>query len=308
MNPEHGAVAFLGLGKMGRPMSARLAAAGYAVRGFDADPRIREEVRALGTVEIAGSAAEAADGARIVVLMLPGSDAVAAVLVEKDRLLDRLADGSLVIDMSSSEPMRTRVMAETAGRRAVRYLDAPVSGGVSGAERGTLTIMAGGDAPDLDEATPLFAALGSRVVRCGGHGAGHAVKALNNLMSATHLLVTSEAMLVAQAFDLDPATVLDAVNAASGRSGSTENKWPNFVLTERYDSGFSLALMVKDMTIALNLAAATGAPARLGGAALDLWREAGGDLPDSADHTEIVRWLQGIGSGQASPAETHSAG
>jgi 3-hydroxyisobutyrate dehydrogenase len=238
-----------------------------------------------------------------VVLMLPGSDAVAAVLEEKDRLLERLAAGTLVIDMSSSEPMRTRALAKAAGRRAVSYVDAPVSGGIVGAERGTLTIMAGGDASDLDEAAPLFAALGSRVVRCGGHGAGHAVKALNNLMSATHLLVTSEAMLVARAFDLDPATVLDAVNTASGRSGSTENKWPNFVLTERYDSGFSLALMVKDMTIALSLAAATGTPTRLSGAALELWREAGRELPSSADHTEIVRWLEDLESGQASPAE-----
>jgi 3-hydroxyisobutyrate dehydrogenase len=303
MSPEQSTVAFLGLGKMGRPMSARLAAAGYAVRGFDADARIRDEVRALSTVEVADSAAEAADAARIVVLMLPGSDAVAAVLEEKDRLLDRLTAGTMVIDMSSSEPMRTRAMAEAAARRAVRYLDAPVSGGVSGAERGTLTIMVGGDPADLDEAASLFAALGSRVVRCGGHGAGHAVKALNNLMSATHLLVTSEAMLAARAFGLDPATILDAVNTSSGRSGSTENKWPNFVLTERYDSGFSLALMVKDMTIALNLAAATGASARLSGAALDLWREADRDLPASADHTEIVRWLQARGSGQTSSAE-----
>jgi 3-hydroxyisobutyrate dehydrogenase len=123
-------------------------------------------------------------------------------------------------------------------------------------------------------------------------GAGDAVKALNNLMSATHLLVTSEAMEAARRFGLDAATVLDVVNTSSGRSGSTQNKWPNFILPETYDSGFGLRLMLKDMRIALSLAESLGAPRELSRRAVDLWDEAAQALDPAADHTEVARWLR----------------
>jgi 3-hydroxyisobutyrate dehydrogenase len=134
--------------------------------------------------------------------------------------------------------------------------------------------------------------MGSRVRHCGPVGAGHAVKALNNLMSATHLLVTSEAMIAAMEFGLDPSTVLDIVNSSSGRSGSTETKWPRFVLPETYDSGFGLQLMLKDARIALDLMRSAGVPADLSSASVELWAQAADDLDPAADHTEIARWLQ----------------
>jgi 3-hydroxyisobutyrate dehydrogenase len=123
-------------------------------------------------------------------------------------------------------------------------------------------------------------------------GAGHAIKALNNLMSAAHLLASSEAMLAGQAFGLDPKVMLDIVNTSSGRSGSTENKWPNYILPGRFDSGFSIAFMVKDMKIALQLADAAGTPAPLSRAAVAAWSTADAEMPAGADHTEIARWLQ----------------
>jgi 3-hydroxyisobutyrate dehydrogenase len=120
-------------------------------------------------------------------------------------------------------------------------------------------------------------------------GAGHAVKALNNLLSATHLLATCEAMAAAAEFGLDVPTVLDAINTSSGRSGSTENKWPNYIVPRTFDSGFSLRLMLKDIRIALGLATAAGTPATLSALAVDQWSQAASALPETADHTEIAR-------------------
>lgn len=288
--PDATVVGFVGLGNMGKPMTANLAAAGYRVRGYDVVP----EVAALAAgpdVDVVDSLTGVAAGAGTVILMLPNSDVVEHVLLAGG-LLAALADGTVLIDMSSSEPARTRTLAAAAAERGIVYLDAPVSGGVTGARKGSLTVMAGGPADAVAAATPLLSTMGAKVIHCGQVGAGDAVKALNNLMSATHLLVSSEAILAGRAFGVDPAVLLDVVNGSSGRSGSTENKWPNFVLPGTYDSGFGLRLMTKDMRIALDLERATGVPARLSEVAVALWSQAEQALPPDADHTEIVRWLE----------------
>jgi 3-hydroxyisobutyrate dehydrogenase len=199
--------------------------------------------------------------------------------------------GAVVVDMSSSQPAATRSLALAANERGVALVDAPVSGGVSGAERGSLTIMVGGPAAEVRRVRPLLDVLGARVLHVGDVAAGHAVKALNNLLSATHLLATSEAMTAAAAFGLDVSVVLDAINTSSGRSGSTENKWPNFIVPGTFDSGFTLRLLLKDIRIALGIAESAGTQARLSAAAVELWAEAADGLPADADHTEIARWL-----------------
>jgi 3-hydroxyisobutyrate dehydrogenase len=187
--------------------------------------------------------------------------------------------------------LRTRLLAERLAKMGVSLVDAPVSGGVAGAVAGTLTVMVGGSDDVVEHVRPVLEHLGNPV-HAGPVGAGHAVKALNNLLSATHLLVTSEAMIVGQRFGLDPNVMLSIFNASSGRSGSTQNKWPNFVLTKTYDSGFGLRLMLKDMRIAVQLSEQTGAPSELGADAAELWSRAADALPESADHTEIARWLK----------------
>jgi 3-hydroxyisobutyrate dehydrogenase len=285
-------VGFVGLGRMGTPMVRRLAAAGVAVRGHDTVPR----PELAGVVTLVDPVSAVADP--IVILMLPDSDAVAAVL-HGAGLLDALAPGTVLVDMGSSEPLRTRELAAQAAERGVVLVDAPVSGGVSGATAGTMTIMVGGPDDAVGALQPLLAVLG-RVRHVGPVGAGHALKALNNLMSAAHLLASSEALLAGQRFGLDPAVMLEAVNGSSGRSGSTENKWPNFVLPATFDSGFALALMVKDIRIALGLLRATGVPSAHAARTVELWTEAAAALGSGADHTEVVRWLQqtsGQGSG-----------
>ena len=284
------AVGFAGLGRMGWPMAARLAAAGYRVTGYDISRAAREAWAAETGSPVAADPAEAAAGSAAVVLMVPDSAAVCD-LIGQPGFLGALAPGSVVVDMSSSVPQVTRELAVTVAASGAAMVDAPVSGGVTGARQGTLTVMAGGAPGDVSRVRPLLDVLGSRVLHVGDAGAGHAVKALNNLLSATHLLVTSEAMAAAARLGLDIPTVLDAINTSSGRSGSTENKWPNYIVPRSFASGFSLSLLLKDMRIALDLVESAGLPSHLSAAAVATWAEAAASLPADADHTEIARWL-----------------
>ena len=285
-------VGFVGLGNMGEPMVRRLATAGYEVRAYDVADQARARLSGTAGVTVTKTPAEVAEGADAVILMLPDSNVVEQVLLD-DGLLDRVRPPTLVADMSSSEPARTRALAERAASRGITLVDAPVSGGVVGARTGSLTIMTGGPADALEVLGPVLGVLGARTVHAGDiPGAGHAIKALNNLMSAAHLLASSEAMLAGRAFGLDPAVMLDIVNTSSGRSGSTQNKWPNYILPGTFDSGFSIAFMVKDMKIAVQLAEAAGTPAPLSRAAVAAWATADAEMPAGADHTEIARWLE----------------
>lgn len=286
-------VGFVGLGHMGAPMTRRLAEAGVAVRGYDINADARTALTDLPLATAVDCVTDAARGADMVILMLPDSAAVEKVILDAG-LLAAVRPQTLLIDMSSSEPTATRALAEQATKSGRILIDAPVSGGVRGAETGQLTIMVGGPEPVVRRARPVLEILGSRIVHAGPVGAGHAIKALNNLMSAIHLLGTSEAMLIGRAFGLDPTVMLDIVNGSTGRSWSTQTKWPDFVLNRSYASGFGLNLMVKDMRTALTLANRTGTPAHLSAAAVDLWTQAARTLSADADHTEIVRWLETV--------------
>jgi 3-hydroxyisobutyrate dehydrogenase len=281
-------VGFIGLGNMGRPMALRLVRAGYEVRAYDLVQEAREALRAAGAVA-AESAAHAATGAKVVILMLPNSSVVRDVVTDAE-FMQALDADALVVDMSSGEPAVTRELAAHLADRGIRMIDAPVSGGVSGAKNGTLTIMAAGTAEEVEVARPLLEVLG-KVFAVGPVGSGHALKAFNNLLSATHLWATGEVMAAGERFGLDPDVMLSVFNASSGRSGSTEAKWPRFVRSGSFDSGFSLQLMIKDMRIAMDLCAKEGVPARLGQRALEVWEQAGAELDPGADHTEIARWL-----------------
>jgi 3-hydroxyisobutyrate dehydrogenase len=283
-------VAFIGLGRMGLPMAGRLLAAGYRVSGHDAAEAALAAFADLEGAVAAGSAQEAAAGADAVVLMLPSSSVVDAVLVGGG-LLDALDPGVALIDMSSSEPLATRALAQRASERGIELIDAPVSGGVRGAIDGTLTIIVGGSDQAVAECRPLLEALGATIRHVGPVGCGHALKALNNLLSAVHLLASCEALAIGRSFGLDPQVLVETINVSTGRSASTERKLPQFILTESYDAGFALTLMVKDMGIAVSLAEQLGIEPDLGARALELWQQAAGALDAGADHTEIARWV-----------------
>ena len=297
-------IGFVGLGRMGVPMATHLADAGYLVAGHDISDEARQRVKdAAPAVKVPGTLAAVARDADAVILMLPDSKIIKQVTGEQG-LLAAMPEGCLLIDMSSSEPAATERLARQASTREIAVIGAPVSGGVIGAIRASLTIMAGGAQSAVQRAWPILEIIGSRVLHVGTQpGAGHALKALNNLLSAIHLLATSEAMVAGQRFGLDPAMMLDAINTSSGRSGSTENKWPNYVLTGAYDSGFSAGLLVKDMLIGLSVEKEFGTGSRMAEIATEMWRRAATWLPAGADHTEIVRWLENTREGDGEWAE-----
>ena len=283
-------IGFVGLGNMGTPMTRQLIAAGFAVRGYDIDPAAVARLVDAGGVG-AGNAIAVAAASDVVILMLPDSGTVETVL-RHPGMVGSLRPGAIVVDMSSSEPVRTQALAAELAERGQLLVDAPVSGGVARAVTGKLTIMAGGDPAVIERLGPVLSALGE-VTRVGDVGAGHALKALNNLLSATHLLATSAAVRTGKQFGLDPEVMLEVINRSSGQSASSQNKLPRFILSGTYDSGFGLRLMVKDMKIAVGLSRELGCEDPLGEKAVALWASAAEQLPAQADHTEIARWVQG---------------
>lgn len=280
-------IAFIGLGNMGSPMTTRLLAAGYEVHGFDVAEAARQRFAEIGGTP-AASAVEAVDGADVIITMLPNSDIVEAVVGE---VLPSVKPGALFVDMSSSEPLRTRELQATVENAGARLIDAPVSGGVKGATEGTLAIMVGGPVELFEDAQPVLAALG-KPTHVGAIGAGHALKAINNLMSAIHLWGSSEAMLTGIEYGLDPNIMLEVINASSGRSGSTQYKWPTFIVPETYNAGFGASLMLKDMKIATGLAHSLGTPSTLSDVAVAHWTKAVADLEPGSDHTAVAKWLR----------------
>jgi len=273
---------------MGLPMSRRLLAAGYDVTGVDPSADARAAFAAGGKA----SDAPQADAMRdVVVTMLPNGRIVQDVLTGPNGCAARLPAGAVVIDMSSSAPTDTLALAAQLAKLGVALVDAPVSGGVKRAVDGSLAIMAGGAAADVERVRPILEAMGKSVFATGPTGSGHAMKALNNFVSAAGLIAACEALLVGRNFGLAPETVVDVLNASTGRNNSTEVKMKPFVISEAFNSGFSLALMAKDLRIAADLADHLKLDAREMSFVADFWSRAKDALPVSADHTEIYRFI-----------------
>jgi 3-hydroxyisobutyrate dehydrogenase len=258
-------------------MAANLARAGFAVQSFDLNDK--------GNCR---SIREAAAGAQALVTMLPDGNAVREAVLEA---LPALSPGCVVIDMSSSDPASTRALAPALKARGVEIVDAPVSGAIAKAKDATLAIMIGGETDVVQRVRLVLQAMGKDLFHVGPLGAGHAVKALNNYLGAAGTLAGFEALLVAQAFGLEPRAMLEAINASTGKNSTTERKIPQQVLTGAFASGFKLALMAKDVGIAAALAHDLGVEAPYLKTTLRLWRDAAKRLPRGADHTEIYRYL-----------------
>src|SRR5262249_40449605 len=288
-------VGLVGLGNMGRPMATRIHAAGLPLTVHDARTEVARDVAAACAAVAAPSLAALAAASDVVVTMLPdGATVRRAVLGPGDCLADGLAAGGAGGAAGAAAPTGTRAVGEALAARGVGMLDAPVSGGVRRAIDGTLTVMVGGDPALAARCEALFDAVGTQRFACGPLGAGHAMKALNNLVSAAGLLAAGEALLVGRRFGLDPARMLEVLNASTGRNHATEHKLAQFVLSRRFDAGFSVALMVKDLGTALELAGETGTPAAFAAECRVLWSRAAEALGSGADHTEIVRWLETV--------------
>jgi len=281
-------IAFIGLGMMGQPMAHLLHAAGHPLVVKDAHPEAEAQFAAshAGTVVATDNAAYA--GCDVVITMLPNSDIVDAVVAD---LAPHLRAGACVVEMSSADPIRTRALAASLHGRGIALIDAPVSGGVKKAVNGTLAIMVGGDPEDFARQRPVLEVMGKAISYVGPVGAGHALKALNNYVSAAALIATAEAIHVGAAFGIDAATIVDVINASTGKNNTTENKAHQFMLNQAFNSGFSLALQAKDVGIAAGLGRSLQVPMDLAQKVYAMTADASAALGPRADHTELYRFV-----------------
>jgi 3-hydroxyisobutyrate dehydrogenase len=281
-------VGFVGLGAMGAHMVARLIDAGHDLAVFDTRAEAMAPHVARGA-RACESAAAVADAAGTVLVSLPTPDVVRAVAGE-------LAGGGALrayVDLSTTGPQVAAEVAAALGAAGVACLDAPVSGGVAGAQAGTLTIMAAGDEALFERLRPLLEALGRNVVLVGSEpGQGQLAKVLNNLLSASAIAITGEALALGVHEGLSASTLLDVFNSSSGRNTASADKFPKHVLPRTFGAGFRLELMDKDVQLCLAEARRRQVPMALGGAVGDLWARAAASAADGADCTEIVRMLE----------------
>ena len=282
-------IAFAGIGNMGWPMAANLVKAGFEVTVCDVVPGRAASFATETGAKAAATPAEAASGADCVVMIVPTSKQVGEAV---EAMLPSLKPGMLVIDMTSGQPGRTREIAAMLEGHGVAMIDCPVSGGVPRAKSGQLAIMVGGPDAEIDRAEPVLKAMGTSVYRCGDIGAGQAMKALNNLVSAGGYLIGIEALLIGQRFGLDPTTMVDVLNASSGMNNSTQKKFKEYVLSRRFDAGFGLDLMVKDLSIALEVGRETTTPAPFSALCREMWLAAATTLGPGVDHTAVAKMLE----------------
>lgn len=286
-------LAFIGVGRMGDPMAARLLRSGFDVAVYDRDPlRLAAFVAEHGG-RAASSPADAGAGADAVITMLPHGGVVRQALVGPDGIAAALAPDSVVVDMGSSDPEDTRATGAELARRGLRLVDAPVMGGVAFARNASLDILAGGDPADVAHCEPVLAALGRRIYRCGPLGAGHTLKAIANFINAATFSAVLEGMAVGRKAGLDTALMAEALTAlCAGRQHPLEKKVVPHVLTRTYGTGMALGLIAKDLRIAVGLAERNGAAAPIARCVASIWSEAGELCGGNADQAEIVTYWE----------------
>ena len=285
-------VAFLGLGAIGAPMAQHLALDPFELTVWN---RTREKAYAFASAyraKVAATPAEAAAGADIIVTCLPSSREVEALLDGDAGLLAGVDSGALFLDCTSGDPATSREIASRLATRDVAFVDAPVSGGVKGAVAGTLTVMCGGDEKAIERAMPVLQAFGKRIVRCGGVGTGHAVKAMNQALLAIHIWSAGEALASLAKLGVDAGVAHDVINGSSGRSNSSENLFPERVIGRKYPRTFKIALLDKDLGVAAAIVHDQQMPAPFIDLAARLFAEAHAELGEDADHVEAVRVIE----------------
>lgn len=281
-------VTVIGLGNMGRGMALTLHRAGFTVQGSDIDAEARRRLTDEG---IATLAPEAIGDSDIYLLSLPTSAHVERVLKEAPGLLALAPAGSVIMDTSTSDPGVTRRLAEEVEAQGLEWLDAPVSGGPAGAISGQLGMLLGGSAATVARLKPVLDALSARATYVGGPGSGHVVKLANNYLCAAHLLTTAEAVAMASRAGVDPEACLQGLNSGSGRSAVSEVNFPRWILSESFDSGFTMGLMRKDLRLARQTADELAMPEGLLAAVVEAWHAEAETLPDGEDFNTITRSL-----------------
>lgn len=287
------ALGFIGLGVMGRHMATHLAHAGYPLSLYDIDTATAQQLAA--TLPLARNASTPADVAAhsdIIITMLPNGQVVQQVVQGEQGLLAGLRPGSLLLDTSSSEPWITEQTAAVLAIHGASMVDAPVSGAQWGAEAAELVFMAGGSAADMARVRPLLDCMGRATFHLGGLGAGHAMKSLNNMITAMNLLALSEGLAVGTRLGLDPAVMTDVLQESTGGSWVCQTHVRQRVLNRRFDDPFKLELMLKDIGIGMELAARQHMPAPFSGSGQQLWRAASLAAGPGASVSELVHWVE----------------
>jgi 3-hydroxyisobutyrate dehydrogenase len=282
-------IGFIGLGSMGWPMASLLHKAGYPLLVIDASvERAQKFAKEIGGT-VAASNRALAQGADVIVTILPTSAIVDSVLNGPEGVIAGLRPDTVIVEMSSGVPTITRTLAEQVSAAKGHLVDAPVSGGVPRAITGELAIMFGGSTALLERVRPVLECMGNAITHTGDVGSAHAMKALNNLVSAGGFLIGVEALLIGKRFGLDPAAMVDVLNASTGMNNSTQKKFKQFVLSGKYNAGFGLDLMVKDLSIALGIGKDTNTPTPFASLCREMWAASAAMLGPGQDHTAIAK-------------------
>jgi 3-hydroxyisobutyrate dehydrogenase-like beta-hydroxyacid dehydrogenase len=247
-------IGFIGLGNMGGRMTARLVEHGQPVLGYD----VRPELAAQAGARAAGSVAEVAAAAEVVLLSLPDSTVVEQVAGGDNGLLAHTRPGQVVVDLSTAAPASTRALQQRFAERGAAYLDAGISGGAAAADQGTLTLMVGGDPDALERVRPVLDCFAAQIFPCGESGSGHTAKLLNNFLNAVSLAATAEVMVAGKKAGLDLDVLLAIINASSGVNFASLNRFPKIVHGDYLKGGLTNTLMMKDVVLYADLAAGLG--------------------------------------------------
>ncbi len=286
------AIGFIGLGVMGAPMAGHLARAGHSLTLLDANADTARDLAATLGAKAVATPAEVAARSDIVITMLPNGSVVQQVALGEQGLLQALRPGALLLDTSSSEPWLTQATGAALAAVGVTMVDAPVSGAAWGAAEANLVFMVGGDAADLARVRPLLDLMGRAVFHLGGLGSGHAMKCLNNLITAMTFSATAEGLVIGKRYGLDPAAMVDVLNESTGMSWISQNHIAQRVLSRSFDDPFKLELMLKDVAIANTLARETGSSVPIAGLGQQLWQAAARAAGPGASVSELVRWVE----------------
>jgi len=290
-------IGFIGLGNMGLPMAQNLAKAGHGVAGFDIQRAAVEKLASTGGKAVA-SIAEACDGADVVITMLPAGEHVRATYLGDTGVIARAKAGALLIDSSTIDVDSARAVAKAAAERGLAMLDAPVSGGVGGAQAGTLTFMVGGSDDAFARAKPILDAMGKTIVHAGGSGNGQAAKICNNMILGVSMIVVGEAFLLAEKLGLDAQKLFDISSKSSGQCWSMTSYCPvpgpvpTSPANRNYQAGFTAAMMLKDLKLAQEAARSSGAVTPLGAGAAALYGQYVEEGSAAEDFSGIIRYLR----------------
>jgi 3-hydroxyisobutyrate dehydrogenase len=257
-------IGFIGLGRMGAPIARHIVGAGHELVVYDVRPEAAAPVTSIGSVTAATSASDAVRDAEAVFTSLPGPSEVEAVVHDEGGLLASMQPGSVLVDLSTNSPTLVRRLAAQLAGREIAMLDAPVSGGVEGAEAGTLSVMAGGDEATFERMKPLLSTFGSKLFYCGGIGNGSVVKLCNNICSAVNAVIAAEALTLGVRAGVDLKTLVEVIGASTGSSSRLTNRFTRYLLKRNFTPGFSAGLSAKDTRLALDLAQELDLPMQAG--------------------------------------------